>query len=144
MNKLFLTNARLGRDVEVRYSNDKAIARFSVATNRKFSKENKTDWFEIVCFGSQATFAEKYLRKGSKVNIIGRVQPDSYENKEGHRVKTFDVIAEEIEFAETKKEASAEQASKQDDGGFDANDGLETADEGFMNVPDDDDSLPFS
>lgn len=143
MNKIILTNARLGKDVDIRYSNEKTIARFSVATDRRFSKEKKADWFNCVCFSAQATFAEKYLHKGSKVNIIGRVQPDFYENKEGQRVNTFDVIVEEIEFAESKKDAennapaetptNAPAKTPADDGGFD----------GFEVAVDDSD-LPFN
>lgn len=143
MNKIILTNARLGKDVETRYSNDKAISRFSVATDRMYSSKKKTDWFNCVCFGTQATFAEKYLHKGSKVNIIGRVQPDFYENKEGQRVNTFDVIVENVEFGESKKEADANRSNAPANDGF--NNQSDNTEDGFTNVPDDiEDELPFN
>ena len=143
MVKLIITGCRLGKDVETRTSGDKTIARFSVATDRKYSQEKKTDWYNCVAFGKTATFCESYLKKGSKVNLVGRPTPDRYQNKEGQWVNTFDVVVEEIEFGESKKEAEANQ------GGFVSEKAeekpAEKEEEGFMNVPDDvDDSLPFS
>ena len=133
-----LTNARLGKDPETRNSNNTNVTRFSVAVNRRFAKD-KTDWFNVVCFGKLSDTASQYLHKGSKVNIIGRPQPDSYTNKDGQRVNTFDVIADEIEFAESKKEAES-HAQANNSGSVD-ND----SDNGFVNVPEELDSeLPFN
>lgn len=143
MNKIIITNSRLGKDVEIRQSNSgTTIGRFSVGSDRKFTsgEDKKTDWFNIVAFGKQAEWCDKYLHKGSKVNIIGRVQPDFYTNKDGNRVNTFDVICEEIEFAESKKEAeaNAKVEKKADDGFADV-----PEDDGFANVDDIDSELPF-
>jgi len=136
MNKIFITNSRLGKDVDVRQTQDgKTVARFNVACDRKYSKD-KTDWFSIVAFDKQGEFCEKYLHKGSKVNIVGRVQPDNYTNKDGNKVNTFDVICEEIEFAESKKEAEQNKAEEKPE---------TKEDDGFMNVEDTDDmELPFA
>ena len=88
MNKVILMG-RLTRDPEVRYSsgdNSTAIARYSLAVDRRFSRnneENNTDFINIVAFGKAGEFAEKYFRKGTKVLVTGRIQPGSFTYKEG-------------------------------------------------------------
>lgn len=109
MNKVILMG-RLTRDPEVRYSqgeNPTAVARYSLAVDRRFSKgdEKETDFINIVAFGKSGEFAEKYLKKGTKVVITGRIQTGKYQNKEGQTVYTTDVVAEDQEFAESKKNA---------------------------------------
>ena len=99
--------ARLTRDPEVRYSqgeNSMAIASFSVATNRKFKRDGEpdADFFNCTAFGKQAEFVEKYLKKGTKILLSGRVQNDNYTNKEGQKVYSVRIMVEEIEFAESK------------------------------------------
>ena len=111
MNKIILLS-RLTKDPEVRYSqgeNSVAIASFSVAVNRKFKRdgEPEADFFNCTAFGKQAEFVEKYLKKGTKVLLTGRVQNDNYTNKEGQKVYSVSIIAEEIEFAESKGTADA-------------------------------------
>ena len=106
MNKIILL-ARLTRDPEVRYSqgeNSMAIASFSVATNRKFKRDGEpdADFFNCTAFGKQAEFVEKYLKKGTKILLSGRVQNDNYTNKEGQKVYSVRIMVEEIEFAESK------------------------------------------
>ena len=106
MNKIILL-ARLTRDPEVRYSqgeNSMAIASFSVATNRKFKRDGEpdADFFNCTAFGKQAEFVEKYLKKGTKILLSGRVQNDNYTNKEGQKVYSIQIMVEEIEFAESK------------------------------------------
>lgn len=143
MNKVILMG-NLTRDPEIRYSQGKkpvAIARFSVAVNRRFSKdgETETDFFNCTAFGKQAEFVEKYFKKGSRMLLIGRVQNDNYTNNNGEKVYSVQIIAEEIEFTERKNVANANQNNS--DGSTQAN----ASDNDFMNIPDGiEDGLPFN
>lgn len=102
MNKVILMG-RLTRDPEIRYTQDqKAVARFAIAVDRRFSAQKETDFFNCTAFGKLAEFAEKYLHKATKILLIGRVQNDNYTNKEGQKVTAVQIIADEIEFAESK------------------------------------------
>ena len=147
MNKVILMG-RLTRDPEVRYSqgeNAMAIARFSLAVDRRRTGNNPdgqtADFINIVAFGRLGEFAEKYLHKGTKVTLSGRIQTGSYTNKDGVKVYTTDVIADDIEFAESKNSAGS-------DGGFSGNTSRPEpvgAGDGFMNIPDGiDEELPFN
>ncbi len=133
LNKCIFTG-RLGKDPEVRYTQDSqmAIARFSLAID-KMDKEHTTGFINVVCFGKIGEFAEKYLKKGTKIELEAHVQPGSYQNKEGKTVYTYDFVAEKIDFAESKK-ASSDTTKSNTDGD----------NEGFSSIPDDmDDELPF-
>ena len=99
MNKVILMG-RLTRDVEM-FGQKSKVARFCLAVDRTYG-EDETDFFNCVSFGKQAEFVEKYLKKGSKVLISGRVQNDNYTNKEGQKVYSVQILVEEIEFAESK------------------------------------------
>ena len=106
MNKVILMG-NLTRDPEIRYSqgeNSLAIARFSIAVNRRFSRQGDTDtdFFNCTAFGKQAEFVEKYFKQGSRMLLTGRVQNDNYTNKNGERVYSVQIMADEIEFAERK------------------------------------------
>ena len=108
MNKVILMG-RLTRDPEVRYSagdNAMAVARFSLAVDRRRrangGDEQTADFINCVSFGRQAEFAEKYLRKGTKLLVTGRIQTGSYTNKDGVKVYTTYVVVEEQVFAESK------------------------------------------
>ena len=146
MNKVILMG-RLTRDPEVRYSqgdNQMAIARYSLAVDRRFGRannnESNTDFINIVAFGKAGEFAEKYLRKGTKVLVTGRIQTGSYTNKDGVKVYTTDIVAEDQEFAESKNSSGS-------DGGFAGNTSSApaSAGDGFMNIPDGiDEALPFN
>ncbi len=146
MNKAMLMG-RLTRDPEVRYSqgaNALAIARFSLAVDRRFKREGDpdADFFNCTAFGKQAEFVEKYLHQGSKIVLVGRIQNDNYTNKNGEKVYSVQIIAEEIEFAESKRAAS-------ENGGYQAPAGApepsQAAGEGFMSIPEGtEDSLPFN
>lgn len=153
MNKVMLMG-RLTRDPEIRYSqgeNSSAVARFTLAVDRRFKRqgdEATADFIGCVSFGRTAEFAEKYLKQGTKVVAIGRIQTGSYTNKEGNRVYTTDVVVEELEFAESKN-ASAGNAGSSFGGDYQAQPSgrpapSEAAD-GFMNIPDGiDEELPFN
>ena len=147
MNKVILMG-RLTRDAEIRYSQGEsstAIARFSLAVDRRFRRDNDeqtADFINCVAFGRQGEFAEKYLRKGIKIAITGRIQTGSYTKPDGQRVYTTDVVVEECEFAESKSQ------SDNNAGGFTPSDRpspSSAAGDGFMNIPDGiDEELPFN
>jgi len=139
MNK-WCGTGRVTKDVNVKYSGDTAIARFTLAVNRRFKKEGEqsADFISCVAFGKTGEFCEKFVRKGVKFDVEGRIQTGSYQDKEGRTVYTTDIIVENIEFGESKN-ASAKETTEEP-----VKDTTENADEGFMNVPDDDESLPFS
>lgn len=122
MNKLILMG-NLTRDPEIRYSqgSNMAIARFSIAVNRRFPREGEpdSDFFNCTAFGKQAEFVEKYFHKGSRMLLSGRVQNDNYTNKNGEKVYSVQVIAEDIEFAERKSAADAAFSAGAGQGGGD-------------------------
>ena len=146
MNKAILIG-RLTRDPDVRYSqtdSNMAIARFSLAVDRRYKKqgdETTADFFNCTAFGKQGEFVEKYIKKGTKVVVTGRIQNDNYTNKEGQKVYSVQIMVEEIEFAESK--ANAEQRG-QEDNNMPPAIGEPGAD-GFMDIPDGiPNSLPFN
>ena len=142
MNKVILMG-RLTRDPEVRYSggeNPTAVARFSLAVDRRFKRQGEADadFINCVAFGKIAEFAERYLKQGTKVAAVGRIQTGSYTNKEGQRVYTTDVVVEEIEFAESKGSQNGGNAQAQ-------NQMPAPGSDGFMDIPDGvDEELPFN
>lgn len=102
---------RLTREPEVKYSqgeNATAIARFTLAVDRKFKKdgEQSADFINCVAFGKTAEFVERYCTKGTKLVVEGRIQTGSYTNKDGNKVYTTDVVVEGVEFAESKASAA--------------------------------------
>jgi single-strand DNA-binding protein len=149
MNKAILMG-RLTRDPEVRYSQGEtstAVARFTLAVDRRFKRAGETqdaDFIGCVAFGKQAEFVEKYFKQGMKMVVVGRIQTGSYTNKDGQKVYTTDVVAEEIEFAESKGNSG--------DSGFQGGNHRDFRPEpssamgdGFMNIPDGiDEELPFN
>ena len=118
MNRVFLCG-RLTKPADVRMAGETKVVKYSLAVDRKVSKgeEKQTDFLNCVCFGKTADFAEKYLTKGMKIIVIGRIQTGSYLNKEGVKVYTTDIVVEEHEFAESKN-GSGNPIGNADDGGF--------------------------
>ncbi|MEE1227760.1 MAG: single-stranded DNA-binding protein [Lachnospiraceae bacterium] len=110
MNKVVLMG-RLTRNPNVTYSqgeNSTCVARYTLAVNRRFRRQDgqDADFISCVAFGRQGEFAEKYLKQGTKIVISGRIQTGSYTNREGVRVYTTDVVVEEQDFAESKAAAA--------------------------------------
>lgn len=139
MNKVILMG-RLTRSPEVRYSQGAepvAVARYTLAVNRRFKRkdEPEADFIPCVALGKSGEFAEKYFRKGQLVGVIGRLQVRSWEDKEGKKHWTTEVIVEEPYFAESKKNSNA-AAPKE--GGQAPADGFYPIDESV-----EDDDLPF-
>ena len=147
MNKVILMG-RLTRDPEVRDSqgeNALAIARYTLAVDRRFNRsgdENTADFINCVAFGKSGEFAERYFRKGTKILVSGRIQTGSYTNKDGVKVYTTEVVAEDQEFAESKNSSAGSN------GGFTGGNRAPEpsgAGDGFMNIPDGiDEELPFN
>ena len=130
---------RLTRDPEIRYTqgeNSMAVARFTLAVDRRFKRDNQptADFISCICFRKTAEFVEKYCKKGTKLVVEGSWQTGSYTNKDGDKVYTNDCLVDNCEFAESK--ATAEQNQKKDDN---------TGNDDFMNIPDGiEDGLPFN
>lgn len=109
---------RLTKDPEVAYANSgTTIGRFSLAVDRRFKREGEptADFFNCVTFGKQADFVEKYLKKGTKIAIVGEIQNNNYTNKDGQKVYSTQIMVNQIEFAESK--AAAGQQTQQAAGG---------------------------
>jgi len=153
MNKVILMG-RLTRDPEVRYGgtdNSVAIARFSLAVDRRGRRQNdgaEADFFNCTALGKLGEFAERYLKQGTKVLLTGRIENNNYTNKDGQKVYSVQVIAEELEFAESKnaggsREAQTQAAPAPAPAPMPA---PAEAVEGFMNVPDNvsEADLPFN
>ena len=140
MNKVIMMG-RLCADPEVRYggANNTAVANFRIAVDRRFKREGEqdADFFLITALGKQGEFAEKYLKKGTKILMEGEIRNNNYTNKDGVMVYQNQIIATSIEFAESKSSQSNNndyqpQPSPQDN-------------DGFMNIPDGiEEELPFN
>ena len=141
MNKVILIG-RFTRDPEIRYTQSGACsATFSIAVDRKYKQEGQpdADFPKVVAWGKTAEFIEKYFRQGMKIVIEGRIQTGKYTSKEGQTVYTTDVVAESVEFAESKSSGSSS-------GGKQSSNKPKVDDDGWMDIPDgfeSDDGLPF-
>ena len=146
MNKVILMG-RLTKDPDVRYTQGEepmCIARYTLAVDRMGRKkegQTNADFPNCVAFGRLGEFAEKYLKKGTKIALIGRLQTGSFTNKDGVKVYTTEVVVENQEFAESKatqQNAQQNTQQKQDE-----------VPDGFMSIPDGIDeeldmNLPFA
>lgn len=153
---------RLTRDPEVRYSQGEtatAVANYRLAVDRRFKREGQpeADFFDCVCFGRQAEFAEKYLRQGMKMVIQGRLQNDNYQGRDGQMVYRTRVVIESQEFAESKaagQHGTQSQGDAAPQGSGTRNESgqrgrssqkEEHAAEEFLNIPEGiDEELPFN
>ena len=137
MNKV-IEIGRLTKEPDIRYSqgaNTTCIARYTLAVDRKFKQEGQptADFINCIAFGKLGEFAEKYLHKGTKIAVTGRIQTGSYKNKDGNTVYTTDVVVEEQEFCESKSQSNSQTQPAQSN------------DNSWMNIPDGvEDSLPFN
>ncbi len=144
MNRVILMG-RLTRDPEVRYSQGErsmAIARYTLAVDRRGRRgqegsDQTADFINCVAFDRAGEFAEKYFRQGMRVLVSGRIQTGSYTNKEGQRVYTTDIIADDQEFADSKNTSA---------GGKTAPEMGKPIGDGFMSIPNgvEDEGLPFN
>lgn len=143
MNKVILMG-RLTRDPDIRYSQGEkatAIARFSLAVDRRFKQDGQpnADFINCLALGKNGEFTEKYLHKGTKVVVVGSWQTGSYTNKDGNKVYTNDCLVENCEFAESKA------ASETNGGGNAGQASGYSGNDGFMNISDGiNEELPFN
>jgi len=138
MNKVILMG-RLTKDPDLRYTsaNNTAVCSFSIAVDRKFSRqgeERQTDFFNIVAWNKLGEFCSKYFQKGRQVAIVGRIQNRSWEDTEGKKHYVTEIIADEAFFADSKR--SDEGYSKPSGAAESGNP------DGFFPL-DDSDELPF-
>ena len=130
---------RLTRDPDVRYTDGgSTVAKFTLAVDRRFKQEGgeSADFINCTAFGKTAEFVEKFIFKGTKIALNGRIQTGSYTNKDGVKVFTTDVVVENVEFAESKNSNAGNVNPAPTNTG---------AGDGFMNIPDGiDEELPFN
>ena len=144
MNKV-TESGRLTKDAEITYAqgNNMAVARFTLAVDRRFKQEGQptADFIRCIAFGKTAEFFERFGRKGTKFLIEGRIQTGSYTNKDGNKVYTTDVVVEEYEFAESKNANGSSPSQPASNMSAPA-----MASDGFMNLPlgVEDEGLPFN
>ena len=146
MNKAILLG-RLTKDPDIRQSQGAepvTIARYTLAVDRRQKKQEgqqAADFISCMAFGKAGEFAEKYLHKGTKICVSGHIQTGSYTRQDGTKVYTTDVVIEDQEFAESKNAQSGNGGAE---GGY-ANSQQPQADaDGFMNIPDGIEELPFT
>ena len=137
MNKVILIG-RLTDEPDIKYNGELAIAKYTLAVDRTFKKDGDAgaDFIRCVAFGKNGQFAEKYLTKGKKIAVEGRIQTGSYENKKGEKVFTTDIIVNQQEFVESKGNEMVTHQAKPEP--------QPTSDDGFMQIPEDDSGLPFN
>ncbi|WP_313583942.1 single-stranded DNA-binding protein [Lacrimispora sp.] len=140
MNNVQLVG-RLTRDPEVRYSDGGAtVTRFTVAVDRRFHKEGQqdADFISCVAFSKTAEFVEKWFHKGERIGLIGHIQTGSYTNQDNQKIYTTDVVADNVEFVESKGSSAGGQGGSRPE--------PSSAGDGFMHIPDDvgDEGLPFN
>ena len=141
MNKLIMMG-RLCADPEVRYggaNNDTAVANFRIAVDRRFKRDGDpdADFFRITALGKQGEFAERYLRKGTKILLEGEIRNNNYTGKDGQMVYQDQILAHAIEFAESK---GSQNGARQEPPIGDV-----PGEGGFMHIPDNiEEELPFN
>ena len=138
MNKAILAG-RICRDPKVTYTQTQeplCVARFTLAVDRRYGKakegESHADFISCVAFGKQAEFCQNYLHQGSKIGLVGRIQTGKYQDKKGQTVYTTDVVAESLEYMESKKESQGAAQTQQ------------KKEEDFMSIPEGADELPWA
>ena len=142
---------RLVRDPQTRTygeNNDKKMARFTIACERRGKREEgqqNADFIGCVCYGKLADFVDSYLRQGTKIAMRGHIQTGSYKAQDGSTVYTTDVIADEIDFAESKKASEGASSGGNANVGIPSTTQKRDEDTGFLNIPDsiDEDEVPF-
>lgn len=126
--------------MEIRNAGTTLVARYTLAVDRKYKREGEqtADFIPCIAFGKNAEFAEKFLTKGKKIAVVGRIQTGSYTKQDGTKAYTTDVVVEEHEFVESK---ASENTNSSDTKSRE----IYKDDDGFMSIPDnlEDDELPF-
>lgn len=125
---------RICNDIELRRTNSgTAVASFTLAVERDFSKDKETDFFDVVCWKNTAEFVSKYFSKGRMIIVAGRLQTRSWTDKDGHKRKTVEIVADNVYFGDSKKDAG-DKFTAANGGAFE---------EDFAAINGDDNLLPF-
>ena len=132
---------RLTKDPEIRYTqtNNTLVATFSIAVNRRFTREGDTvtaDFFNVTAWSKTGEFVSKYFKKGQQVAVVGRLQNRNWDDQNGQKHYATDVIAEEVDFAGSKAENNTNNNTEKD-----TNNNTENAD--ITDFASESDSLPF-
>lgn len=146
MNKVILIG-RLTRDPEIRTTANSTMASFSVAVDRRYKQDGQpdADFPRVIAWGKTAEFIEKYFHKGMKIGIEGRIQTGSYQNQNGQTIYTTDVIADAVEFVESKNASQGGSSTNNGGGNTQSAPAPATTDDGWMNIPEGvDEELPFA
>lgn len=146
MNSIILSG-RLTNDPELRYTaSDIAVAHFTLAVDRRF-KRDETDFIPVTAWRKTAEFVDRYFRKGQKVIVSGSLQTNTYTDNNGNNRKSFEVVAEQVEFADSKRTDSGQpqQATQQAQAPQDSAPPAyaENQDDGFEQISYNDGDLPF-
>ena len=146
MNKVILIG-RLTRDPEIRATANSTMASFSVAVDRRYKQDGQpdADFPRVIAWGKTAEFIEKYFHKGMKIGIEGRIQTGSYQNQNGQTIYTTDVIADAVEFVESKNASQGGSGTNNGSGNTQSAPAPATTDDGWMNIPEGtEEELPFA
>lgn len=139
MNKVILIG-RLTRDPDVRWSqgeDQKCTARYTLAVDRLVKSGKDADFISCIAFGKNGEFAEKYLSKGMKIAVTGRIITGNYTNRDGQKVYATEVVVDQHEFCESKAANDRARGSQEDEQAAQGTDG-------FVDIPDQiDEDLPF-
>ena len=135
MANIVLLIGRLTKDPDVRYTTQTqtAVATFTLAVNRPYSKEKEADFIRIVVYGKSAENCGTYIKKGSLVEVQGRIQTGSYKKDNGDTVYTTDVIAERVEFLDSRNESGNSSNSNSNS----------NVPDGFHAFDEEDETVPF-
>jgi single-strand DNA-binding protein len=146
MNKVFLVG-RLTRDPDLRYgASNNAVMRTSIAVDRQFQNQNgerEADFINIVAFGNRAETMKKYLTKGSQIAVSGRIQTGSYDDKDGKRVYTTDVVIDEFQFLDSRASRNQDTTTSTDSNNVDGVTPYDFSDTGSSMNSSSDESDPF-
>jgi len=146
LNVVVLTG-RLVADPELRHTaNDLAVTSFTVAVNRRYARpgeERQTDFIDIVAWRSNAEFVCKYFQKGNLIAIEGSIQTRTYQDKDGKNRKVFEVVANNVQFVESKKDGGSTSATQSDFGAVTNTDSYSSGSDEDFQTTDTDDDLPF-
>lgn len=147
MLNIVILTGRLTADPELRHTpNDIAVTSFTIAVNRKFSRnveERQTDFIDVVAWRNTAEFVCKYFQKGQLIAVEGSIQTRTYQDKDGNNRKVFEVIASNVDFVESKKNSSNEVAQNSGDNFSVSNAAYSSGSNDDFQAVELDDDLPF-
>ena len=149
LNKAILMG-RLTRDPELRYTNSNTpVVTFSIAVDRNYSGNNgerQTDFIDIVAWRKTAEFVSQWFTKGQMIVVVGSIQSRRWQDKNGNNRTSIEVVADEVQFGESKRSRESGKSSPSNNGGYPQNSGYmknPAVDPDFSEITDDDEEVPF-